>query len=102
MDAVVLVPLDTGCILRGTAGRRWRGEREQPGSKCCSLSVLKCWSWTSGRSTSLAQVGESWLLVIGPGLGEGCGGVKADCEDGGVWDAPCSPDGILRLPWTFH
>lgn len=42
MDAVVLVSLDTGCILRGTAGRRWRGEREQPGSKCCSLSVLKC------------------------------------------------------------
>lgn len=26
MDAVVLVLLDTGCILRGTAGRRWRGE----------------------------------------------------------------------------
>lgn len=71
MGAVVLVLLDTGCILRGTAARRWRGEREQPGSKCCSLSVLKCWSWTSGRSTSLAQVGESWLLVIGTGLGEG-------------------------------
>lgn len=61
MRCVVPLPLDTGCILNGTAERRWRGEREQPESKCCSLSVLKCSSWISGKSISLAQVSEGYL-----------------------------------------
>lgn len=64
MDAVVPIPLDTGCILSGTAGRRWRGEREQPGSRCCVPSVRKCWSWISRRSTSLALVSDSWLFLV--------------------------------------
>ena len=59
MDAVVPSLLDTGCILSETAGRKWRGERELPGSKCYSPSVLSCWSWTSKRSTSPALVSES-------------------------------------------
>lgn len=71
MNAVFPIPLDTGCILSGTAGRRWRGEREQPGSRCYTLSVRKCWSWISGTSTSLVLVSDSWLFLVRTGLGEG-------------------------------
>lgn len=62
-DAAVPVPLDTGCILSETAGKRWKEERGQPASKCCSPLVLSCWSWTSGKSISLAQVRAQHLDV---------------------------------------
>lgn len=71
-DGVVPVPLDTGCTLSETVGRRWKGERKQLGSKCYSRSVLSCWSWTSKRSISLAQVrAQHWMFGRGSGLGEG-------------------------------
>lgn len=70
MDAVVSVPLDTGCILSERAGRRWRGERERPGSKYCNQSALRCWSWTSGRFISLGQVSKSSTSGrLGPAVG---------------------------------
>lgn len=111
MDAMVPVPIDTDCILNGTAGRRWRREREQPGSKCYSRSILRCWSWTSKRYISLVQVSEDSIGCLGQALGWGkeCGRVKVDCEEGGVWDVLWSPETILRLEfflilqcWTFH
>lgn len=104
MDALVLVPIDTDCILNGTAGRRWRGEREQPGSKCYSPSVLRCWSWTSTKSISLVQVSENSIPgYLGQALdwGKECGRVKTDCEEGGAWDSLWRPETILRLTWIF-
>lgn len=112
MDALVLVPTDTDCILNGTAGRRWRREREQPGSKCCSPSVQRCWSWTSRKSISLVQVRENstpGCLEQAVDWGKECGRVKTDCEEGGVWDALWSPElfsdllGFLWILqfWTF-
>lgn len=106
MDAVVPSLLDTGCILSETAGRKWRGERELPGSKCYSPSVLSCWSWTSGRSTSPALVSEklsAWMLGTGSGLGKGVW--KSRSRLGGrrgLGNAPLSFETIPKLIWTFY
>lgn len=98
VDAMVPVPIDTGCILNEIAGRRWRREREQPGSKCYSRSVLKCWSWTSRRSISLVQVSESSTPgSLGQVLGWGkeCGRVQTVRKEGsGVHSG-------VRLTWIF-
>lgn len=102
-DGAVPVPSDTGCILSETAGRRWKGERKQPGSKCYSRSVLSCWSWTSERSISLAQVRAQHTDVWESQWARGRSLEEEDLTAGKerFCDVLLSPETVLRLTWTF-